>query len=74
MQLKIPLATAGPSQTPFFVPTEMTLAHNDAAQESTLAPVATLDLDVVNSRTAELVARNAWPREQLIEFQHEQLR
>ena len=49
----------------------MTLAHNDASQEPTLAAVATLDLDVVERRTAELVARNAWPREQLIQFQHE---
>ena len=52
----------------------MTLAHNDASQEPTLAVVATLDLDVVERRTAELVARDAWPREQLIQFQHEQLR
>jgi phenylacetate-CoA ligase len=42
--------------------------------ETSPAPVATLDLDVVNRRTAELVARNAWPRQRLIEFQHDQLR
>src|SRR5678816_3754783 len=50
------------------------MAQHDVPHESSPAPVATLDLDVVNRRTAELVARNVWPREQLIQFQYEQLR
>jgi phenylacetate-CoA ligase len=52
----------------------MTMAQHGVQHESTSEPVATLDIDVVNRRTAELIARNSWSREQLIQFQHEQLR
>lgn len=50
------------------------MAQPDEPHEYSPSPLATLDLDVVNRRTAELVVRNVWPREQLIQFQHEQLR
>ena len=50
------------------------MAQHGVQHESTSEPVATLDIDVVNRRTAELIARNSWSREQLIQFQHEQLR
>jgi len=52
----------------------MTMEQHGVQHESTSEPVATLDIDVVNRRTAELIARNSWSREQLIQFQHEQLR
>src|SRR5262245_37486565 len=54
--------------------TGMTMAQHVVAPEASLEPAATLDPDVVNSRAAELTAHNVWPREQLIQFQHEQLR
>jgi hypothetical protein len=57
-----------------FAPTGMTMEQHGVQHESTSEPVATLDIDVVNRRTAELIARNSWSREQLIQFQHEQLR
>ena len=50
------------------------MAQHDVPHDSSPARVATLDIDVVNRRTTELVARHVWSREQLIEFQHEQLR
>ena len=50
------------------------MAQHDGPNESSPEPVATLDVDVVDKRSAELVARNVWPGEQLIRFQHEQLR
>ena len=50
------------------------MARDGIPHGSSPAPAATLDLDVVNRRTAELIARNSWSREQLIQFQHEQLR
>src|SRR5262245_50568971 len=49
----------------------MTMAQHGVAREPNPESV---DVDVVNGRTAELIARNVWPREQLIQFQHEQLR
>jgi phenylacetate-CoA ligase len=52
----------------------MTMAQQVVAPESSLEPAATLDPDVVNSHAAELIAHSAWPRKQLIQFQHEQLR
>jgi phenylacetate-CoA ligase len=52
----------------------MTMTQQVVPHESSPAPAATLDLDVVNRRTAELVARNVWSHEKLIQFQHGQLR
>ena len=51
-----------------FAPTGMTMEQHGVQHESTSEPVATLDIDVVNRRTAELIARNSWSREQLIQF------